>query len=212
MHRFETTPDDSGNSFAEGLAQVSGAVELSGSRILLRPIVSDDLAAIQRWRSDPEVTRYWITRAVPTLDDLHDWLRENERSGSWTWLILDETAERIGYINVFGVSREHRHAELAMMIGERSRWGEGYAREALAALLVYLLTPADASGAGLHKVSLSVFAENVAARKAYRACGFREDGLLREDMWYDGRWRDQILMSVLEDEFLEASSSPGSVD
>jgi RimJ/RimL family protein N-acetyltransferase len=52
-------------------------------------------------------------------------------------------------------------------------------------------------GLGLNKVYLSVFAENIAARRAYARCGFREDGVLREDMLRDGAWHDQILMSVL---------------
>lgn len=168
---------------------------------MLRPVQPDDLQAIQRWRGDPKVTRYWISRAAPTLDELANWLQENRRTGSWTWLILDETGQPIGYADVFGINYEHEHAELAIMIGERSRWGLGYATESLMTLLGYLLASTEAGGAGLHKISLSVATDNLAARRVYRACGFREDGVLRDDLKYDGRWHDQILMSVLANEF-----------
>jgi RimJ/RimL family protein N-acetyltransferase len=169
--------------------------------VCLRALIVDDLPAVQRWRSDLEVTRYWITRQVPDLADLKAWLEENRRTGSWTWLIQDEHGNPIGYCDVFGISEEHRHAEFALMIGERSKWGRGYAREALHVLLRYLLSDKAESGAGLHKVSLAVFADNRAARKVYQSCGFREDGVLREDMFYDGRWHDQILMSLLAREY-----------
>jgi RimJ/RimL family protein N-acetyltransferase len=175
--------------------------ELSGERLGLRALQESDLPAVLRWRSDSEVTKYWVTRDVPTLDDLREWLAENRRSGSWTWVILDERGDLIGYTDVFGISREHQHCELSLMIGERDRWGSGYARETLMVLLQYLLSAAETGGGGMHKVSLSVFAENIGARRAYEACGFQADGVLREDMWYDGRWHDQILMSVLADEF-----------
>jgi RimJ/RimL family protein N-acetyltransferase len=181
--------------------------QLDGPRVRLRALVVDDLPHVQRWRSDPEVTRYWITRVVPTMDDLRDWLQINQQSGSWTWLIEDERGIPIGYSDVFGINIEHRHCELSLMIGERSRWGSGYAKESLMVLLGYLLGDVSVLGAGMHKVTLSVFAENVAARKAYQAWGFREDGVLREDMWYDGRWHDQILMSVLADEFRAVSAN-----
>jgi RimJ/RimL family protein N-acetyltransferase len=181
--------------------------QLDGPRVSLRALVVDDLPHVQRWRSDPEVTRYWITRDVPTLDDLHVWLTSNQQFGSWTWLIEDEQGIPIGYCDVFGISIEHRHCELSLMVGEQSRWGSGYAKESLMVLLGYLLGDVSVSGAGMHKVSLSVFAENVAARKAYQVWGFQKDGVLRDDMWYDGRWHDQILMSVLAEEYRAVSAN-----
>jgi RimJ/RimL family protein N-acetyltransferase len=178
-----------------------GLPELAGRRVTLAMLDENDLAGVQRWRSDPEVTRYWITRRAPSLENLRSWLDENRASGSLTWAIRDESGTLIGYCDVFGISREHRHAELALMIGERDSWGHGYARESLTVLLDHLLAPERDGGAGLHKVSLAVFAENQAARRVYSACGFKEDGVLREDMYYDGKWYDQILMSILEHEF-----------
>lgn len=179
--------------------------ELSGERVRLEPLGKPDLPSVQRWRQDPEVIRYWITRAASSLSELETWLAEKEREGELTLLIRDETGRAIGYASVFNFSHEHRHCEIALMIGERSEWGKGYAREALATLLTHLFAPADQGGPGMHKVSLSVFAENEAAKRVYLACGFREDGVLREDMYYDGRWHDQLLMSVLDYEFAACS-------
>jgi RimJ/RimL family protein N-acetyltransferase len=89
------------------------------------------------------------------------------------------------------------------MIGKRESWGKGYAREALSVLLGYLFQSHDDNGLEMHKVKLAVFSENAAARRVYQACGFREDGILRDDMFRAGEWHDQILMSILEDEFRE---------
>jgi RimJ/RimL family protein N-acetyltransferase len=185
---------------------VSDAPVLHGERVRLRELVEDDLAAVHRWRSDPDVTRYWITRRVPDMAELRQWLIENRRDGAWTWLIEDERGVAIGYVNAFAISREHQRCEIALMIGEREVWGRKYAREALDVLLGHLLGASDAGGAGLHKVSLAVSVENPAARRVYQACGFREDGLLREDLLLDGRWTDQVLMSILASEFHDRRS------
>jgi RimJ/RimL family protein N-acetyltransferase len=169
---------------------------ISGERLRLREMIDDDLPAVRRWRSDPDVTRHWITREQPTLAELAEWLAANRASGAETLTIETLDGVAIGYVSVFDIDPEHRRCEISLMVGERSEWGKGYAREALRLLLRYLF-----SSLGMHKVTLSVFAENEAARRVYRACGFREDGVLRDDMYRDGRWHDQILMSVLETEF-----------
>jgi RimJ/RimL family protein N-acetyltransferase len=111
----------------------------------------------------------------------------------------------VGYVTLFELDDINRKAELALMIGERSAWGQGFAKEALTTVLCHAFTPPADGGLGLHKVWLAVFAENAAARRAYFTIGFREDGVLREDMYRAGTWHDQILMSVLDREFSEAT-------
>lgn len=175
--------------------------ELRGAGVTLAPLTARHLDAVRRWRSDPDVTRFWITQAVPSAADLVAWLAENRRAGALTWVIQTPDGRPIGYTNLFDLDHENRHAEVSLMVGERSEWGRGYARVALRTLLGHAFAPEEPGGLGLHKVTLSVFAANEAARRVYRACGFREDGVLREDMYRDGAWHDQVLMSVLADEF-----------
>lgn len=174
---------------------------LHGTRAHLIPLTEEHLEAVRRWRSDADVTRYWITQAVPTPAEILAWFSWNQASGTLTWAILAQDGSPIGYTNLFDIHEEHRKAELSLMIGERDYWGQGYARDALAALLRHAFTPRDRGGLGLHKIYLAVFVENAAARRVYAACGFREDGILRDDIYRDGRWHDQVLMSVLEHEF-----------
>ena len=57
------------------------------------------------------------------------------------------------------------------------------------------------SSLGLHRVALSVFAFNERAIRAYQRVGFEHEGQSREAIWRDGRWWDEIHMSVLEPEW-----------
>ncbi len=175
---------------------------LIGERLTLVPLGEEHFAVVRRWRSDPEVTRYWITQNVPDEAAIRAWHQRNLAAGALVWAVLHQH-EPVGYVTLFDLDAVNRKAELALMIGERSAWGRGFAKETLRTLLGHALEPTEHGGLGLHKVYLSVFAENVAARRAYAACGFREDGILRDDMYRDGVWHDQILMSVLAGEVAE---------
>jgi RimJ/RimL family protein N-acetyltransferase len=53
----------------------------------------------------------------------------------------------------------------------------------------------------LHRVSLSVFSFNERAIRAYRKAGFVAEGRAREAIWRDGRFWDEITMSVLDREW-----------
>ena len=52
----------------------------------------------------------------------------------------------------------------------------------------------------IHKglfVSLGVFAFNPRAQRVYTKCGFIQEGIEREALFWNGQWVDQIIMSVL---------------
>jgi hypothetical protein len=51
---------------------------------------------------------------------------------------------------------------------------------------------------GLHRIALFVFEFNERAVRAYQRCGFVVEGRARESIWRDGRWWDELAMSVLQ--------------
>ena len=42
---------------------------------------------------------------------------------------------------------------------------------------------------------------NIRAKKAYEKAGFRVEGILRDAIWDNGVYADDILMSILEEEW-----------
>jgi hypothetical protein len=53
----------------------------------------------------------------------------------------------------------------------------------------------------LHRIGLSVFSFNERAIRSYRSCGFVMEGRAREAIWRDGRWWDEVTMSVLHSDW-----------
>jgi RimJ/RimL family protein N-acetyltransferase len=81
-------------------------------------------------------------------------------------------------------------------IGEREAWGRGYGTEATALMVRHAFETL-----GLHRVALSVFEFNERAIRAYRRVGFTTEGRAREAIRRDGRWWDELSMSILESDW-----------
>jgi RimJ/RimL family protein N-acetyltransferase len=54
---------------------------------------------------------------------------------------------------------------------------------------------------GLHRIALYVFEFNERAIRAYQRCGFVVEGRARESIFREGRWWDELAMSVLESDW-----------
>jgi RimJ/RimL family protein N-acetyltransferase len=53
----------------------------------------------------------------------------------------------------------------------------------------------------LHRVSLRVDADNPRAIRCYEKVGFRLDGTLRDNVFREGHYIDQHVMSILQPEY-----------
>jgi RimJ/RimL family protein N-acetyltransferase len=58
----------------------------------------------------------------------------------------------------------------------------------------------------LNRVSLRVFDYNQRAIKSYEKCGFKREGVLRQDRFYAGGYHDTIMMGILRQEFQSGGS------
>ncbi|GHN20606.1 hypothetical protein ME784_11210 [Lactobacillus delbrueckii] len=53
----------------------------------------------------------------------------------------------------------------------------------------------------LHRLELDVFSFNLRAEKAYLRAGFKREGVLRDAVFDRGKYADDILMAILEDDW-----------
>jgi RimJ/RimL family protein N-acetyltransferase len=88
-----------------------------------------------------------------------------------------------------------RVCELGVEINDRDYWSQGYGREVVRLLLRYAFEHHH-----IHRVWLNTHSENERAMRCYRACGFVEEGRLRQHLWIAGRYVDRVIMGVLRDE------------
>ena len=127
---------------------------------------------------------------------------------SLTMAIHERSANRlIGSCAFSQVDGENGSAMFHITIGEKDAWGRGYGTEATQLMLDHAF-----GTLGLHRIALTVFEFNERAIRAYRRCGFLVEGRARESIWRDGRWWDEIAMSVLASEWRERRATGGAFE
>jgi RimJ/RimL family protein N-acetyltransferase len=172
---------------------------LEGHLVVLRRHVPGNVTAFQRWYSDPEVARLARYQDGPMRSDEIDRFFQLRALGSesLTMAIHErETGQLIGSCAFSQVDGENGSAMYHITIGEKNAWGHGYGTEATRLMLDHAF-----GTLGLHRIALTVFEFNERAIRAYRRCGFVVEGRARESIWRDGRWWDELSMSILASEW-----------
>jgi RimJ/RimL family protein N-acetyltransferase len=172
---------------------------LEGERVVLLRHAPGNLAAFERWYSDPEVARLTRYQDGPMRRD------EIERFFAGRVLGHDSlalgvhvraTGRLIGTCAFSQLDGDNGSALFHITIGEKDAWGQGYGTEATELMLDYAFGTLR-----LHRIALSVFEFNERAIRSYRRCGFVVEGRAREAIMRDGRWWDELTMSILEPEW-----------
>jgi RimJ/RimL family protein N-acetyltransferase len=173
---------------------------LRGEKVKLRAVSRGDLPRLLDFYNDVEVELAGggDPPRPTTLERLHrDFDREAAKPPrDKSDFAIEADGNLIGHCGLFNIDETARHCELGISIGDKDYWGRGYGREAVSLLLDYAFRLRN-----LRRVWLEVHASNERAIRAYSSCGFVEEGRMREHIWLDGRYLDNVLMGILRDEW-----------
>lgn len=169
-----------------------------GQRVSLRPLECGDLATSIKWLNDAEIMRLLGRRHQLSMAEEERWYEDYLKSGKSRIFAIEEGGCHIGNIGLHRIDNENRSASLGIVIGEKDRWGKGHGSDALVTVLRYAFREL-----GLHKVSLRVFQGNDRAISSYKRCGFKQEGVMREQVFKDGKFHNLFAMSILDREFDE---------
>jgi RimJ/RimL family protein N-acetyltransferase len=172
-----------------------------GKRIRFRAPERADLPHFVTWLNDPEV-RQGVAVFLPlSLAREERWFEDmlgrppeaqpfaiEVRKGRG-WLL-------IGSCGFHDIDWRSRKAEIGIMIGDRHQWNKGLGTEAMELLLKHGFETLN-----MHRLYLKVFETNPGAIRSYEKAGFVLEAHLREAHYTDGRYIDDLLMSMLRSEW-----------
>ena len=177
-----------------------------GPRLYFRPIEREDAPRLASFMNDAAVRRTLLAHrplSVAQEQSFVEGLGKDEHHVV-VGIARHESPELIGATGLHGLDFRSRRAELGLVIGERSLWGQGYGTEATRMMLDYGFGTLN-----LNRVWLQVYGHHAAAARVYEKAGFRREGVQREQHFAEGRYVDAVMMGILRSEWTPLTSFAG---
>ena len=164
-------------------------------RLILRPFVLSDAAAVQHLAGDPAVASNTLTIPHPYEDGVAEaWIASHgpafERGENVVFAITERSGPLVGAMNL-RLESQHCRAELGYWIGV-PYWGRGYATEALNAVIEY-----GFSVLRLNRLEARHLSRNPASGRVMEKAGMTREGSQRQQVRKNDRFEDLEYYGIL---------------
>lgn len=173
-----------------------------GKNIYLRaPCAADIEGRWYQWFSDPEVTQYLGDRFWPNTIESQVAFYEsikNSKDRLVLCICLSETDEHIGVCNLSFINWVHRHADVALVIGEKK-----YRNGAIAVETMSLLLDIAFNRLNLLNLRTSHISTNPYTPLLEKMFGFREVGRFKKLSFFRGEYVDSVFSQLSRDDWAD---------
>jgi ribosomal-protein-alanine N-acetyltransferase len=191
----------------------SASLELSGRRVMLRPLVVGDFDA---WREVRHRSRDWLLkwepRPLPGQPDATSdrrvfaarcGARERERQlGSGYGFGMFVAGRFVGEINLSSVQRgPYQNAYVGYWI-DQAMAGNAYTPEAFVVLCRFAF-----EDLALHRLQASIIPRNTASRRVAEKVGLRNEGIAERYLEINGVWEDHVRYAITSDEWAKRAKA-----
>lgn len=174
---------------------------IEGTEIGLREVRREDLSEFLRIRNNYNIAKYFRT-----VKPLTEWNQEqywvnviNNPSHIVFTVVEKNTMKLIGEIRASNIDINNL-AEIGIVIDNKYR-KQGYASEALKLFLEFIFGRTH-----INRIEAKIAVDNKNSIRFFEKNGFIKEGILREATYYDFKYKDVILMSVLKSGFVNCTN------
>ena len=174
--------------------------ELETERLLLRMLSLDDAARMQQIRSNKEVMKFMDSHWHTNIEISEEFISENLemyslQKGLFWALIEKESQQFIGDFAFWKIDKKHCRSEIGYTL-HPDYWGKGYMNEAMRKILNF-----GFQNLKLHSIEANINPKNTKSRKILTKFGFVKEAYFRENYFYNGKFLDSEIYSLLEKNF-----------
>lgn len=153
-----------------------------------------------KWYNDEKITKFLHYEEPFTYEGTYNWLQKIKKDQTRYENIIEicDDSQRIaiGIIGLFDIDLKNKKAGFYITIGNPNYQGKGYAYKATIKFLSMCFKKYN-----LEKIYLYTDFENEKAIKLYEKVGFKQEGLLRKELYYKNRYIDRYYYGLLREEF-----------
>jgi [ribosomal protein S5]-alanine N-acetyltransferase len=175
-------------------------MQLITPRLILREFRDSDFEALREIETIPD-THYYekgtpgeaVTREF--LSAAQTSTHQEPRSLYRLAITLPPSDQVRGRIKLIVQTAETREWEIGWAV-HKQEWGKGYATEAAREVMRFAFEELNA-----HRLIAFCNTGNLASARVMEKLGMRQDGRLRQALWWQGRWVDELVYAILDSEW-----------
>jgi len=173
-----------------------------GKLTRLRVYRKEDLKKVWSYINDENIMKY-LRPGIPfpfKFEDEEKWYESfnglSEKSYTFAIERLKDD-EYLGGCGINDIDWKNSFCEIGIFLSDNF-CGNGYGTDALKILVDFIFNELN-----LNKVMLNVYDFNERAINSYKKVGFIEEGRLRDHIFRNGKYNDEVVMSILRREWEE---------
>ncbi|CAM3650745.1 GNAT family N-acetyltransferase [Erysipelothrix urinaevulpis] len=157
----------------------------------------DHIPLYYSWRNDPEVAQFDQSGFIRPMsyNEVAEW--SQIMVDGQTFVAYDDDIA-LGTCAFMNLDQRNGHAELAIVIGNKDYWSQGFGTKIMKQLLEW-----GFYGLNLNRLYLHVFSTNTRAIGLYEKMGFVKEGEMREMLFQHGKPVNLICYGMLRNEYIK---------
>ncbi|MBP7184776.1 MAG: GNAT family N-acetyltransferase [Saprospiraceae bacterium] len=170
---------------------------LYSDRLILRKIIDLDFDAIFELRSNSSILKYINRPPATKPEDVHDFMNlinvsmSNNYGINWGIAFKSDPQNLIGSIGIWKIDKENNRGTIGYaLLTEYQNQGIGH--ESLEKVIQYGFKTLK-----LHSLEATVNPLNEASIRLLQKNGFVQEGYIKENHHFDGKYYDSLLFSLL---------------
>ncbi|MBZ2174091.1 GNAT family N-acetyltransferase [Schnuerera sp. xch1] len=168
--------------------------------IKLRKFEEKDIPYKVKWINDEKNNKYLHYDLPLEEDKTLRWFRNIKDRGDRVDYTITYNEEPIGLIGLLNIDQKNKKAEYYICLGEDKYKGKG-----IAYISSRLLIDIAYRELKLNKIYLYTETNNIAAQKLFQKVGFKKEGLLKEDLIYNGRKVDRYTYGLILKDYFKSN-------
>ena len=169
------------------------------NNIGIRAIESDDLKIIKEWRNDEDLRRYFREYRDFSKGQIMEWYEGMIRSKDFEMFVIEDLSnnEVVGVTGLTYIDWVNRHCDVHFYVGKNSDWID----EKIAPTAINLILDYGFNYLNMNKLWAEIYEIDQKKLQFFKSKGFKVDAILRDHYFYDGKYVNSNILSLLRNEY-----------
>jgi RimJ/RimL family protein N-acetyltransferase len=168
-----------------------------GEQIKLRALEASDIEFFEAldYEFDKNVDAIHFPKTKDRTRSFVEKEMQQRFGDTFRWMAVNQAGQTVGTIDTFSCDRRNGTFKYGIAVA-REHWGQAYAKEMIRLVLRYYFYEL-----GYQKITPHVYSFNERSLRLHQSLGFTQEGCLRNMIYTDGQYFDEIHFGLTKAEF-----------